>query len=125
MEKQIIIIKDWLIFDGDPKEILKNNEFYRVENETVCIIDYDKSKVRPYVKSILNRIWIFPEMKLLKWSMLMQVIIGVLLFLFVVIMSPSEKPLKESTKQIIDAISKISVKTQTNITTNSQKQYGN
>ena len=125
MEKQIIIIKDWLIFDGDPKEILKNNEFYRVENETVCIIDYEKSKVRPYVKSILNRIWIFPEMKLLKWSMLMQVIIGVLLFLFVVIMSPSEKPLKESTKQIIDAISKISVKTQTNITTNSQKQYGN
>lgn len=124
MEKQIIVIKDNMIFEGNTKEFEKNNEYYRIENDNICVIDYDKTKVRPFVKSILNRIWIFPEVRLLKWSMLMQVIIGVLLFLFVVIMSPSDKPLKESTKQIIDAISKINVQT-ANITTNKQKQYGN
>lgn len=76
----VFVIENGEIRTGDELEMEKKNEFYRIKSlvSNVFIIDYDKTKIRPFVKDILNRAGNFIEIKML-WQVL---IISIITFVF-------------------------------------------
>lgn len=76
----VFVIENGEIRTGDEAEMEKKNEFYRIKSlvSNVFIIDYDKTKIRPFVKDILNRAGNFIEIKML-WQVL---IISIITFVF-------------------------------------------
>lgn len=70
-EKHVfLVIKDGILVECDEFEANKDNHFYRVNgafwDTAYTIIDYDKTKIRPFVKDILNRQDMFIEVKMIK-----------------------------------------------------------
>lgn len=80
-----LIIENGVIREADEKELKKENQYYRIKWEIAgkdfTIIDYDKNKIRPFIKDYLNRQEMFIEIKLLR---IIQ-IITLLSFLFGII----------------------------------------
>ncbi len=84
----VYAVKDWMFEMVDKTELSKKNYFYRVYSKVagVAVIDYDKTNIVPIVKDILNRQNTFIEIKYLRWSiwlniviMLWLIIIGILI----------------------------------------------
>jgi hypothetical protein len=74
--KLLLKIQDGELKEATARELEKNNDFYRVEGEHWILFDYDKNKIRPYVKDLLNRMSDLIEIKWLKWLMTATIIFG-------------------------------------------------
>ena len=115
--KPIFVIKDWLVFRGDWTELDKKNNFYIIENPEIIVVDYDKSKLRPFVKSILNKLEIIPELKFLKIILGLTIVFFIFSIIWMKYFSINEEKLLE----------KINVSIETNIKkiTSNPWVYGN
>lgn len=95
--ENIYIIEGWKLrkaIEEDTKKI-EDSRYYKIECEDLIVYDYDKHNARPYIKDLLNRSWVFLEIKLLKviiWICLVFVVFFVLLF----VRLPSKAYLTES-----------------------------
>ena len=68
------------------------------KTESYCLIDYDAEKAQPIVKSILNDLDLFPELKILKQIRIFVVVLSILsIFLssFILIFKPSKEFITE------------------------------
>jgi hypothetical protein len=72
--KLLLKIQDGELKETTTRELEKNNEYYRIEGEHWILFDYDKNKIRPYVKDLLNRMSDLIEIKWLKWLMTATII---------------------------------------------------
>lgn len=71
--------------------------------EKFVLIDLDAGKAQPFVKSILNDLELFPELRMLKIIQIMiagSMIVTVLLFIFGMFRYPSDKDFEELSKKI-------------------------
>lgn len=136
-----IMIENGVIRSPDEKELKKENQFYRItgkvddSNYTYVIIDYDKTKIRPFVKDILNRQEMFIEIKLLYRVLLFIAVIFISTTIFF-ILSPGKafisSTLTGETQKIINACQNVSTVSKSTLPsdfqtapTPSKRQYGN
>lgn len=65
----IIIRENGEIRIGTAKDLDGKNEWYtlRSKHDGIVLLDYDQTKIRPYIKDILNRQNMFIEIKLLRF----------------------------------------------------------
>lgn len=78
--RTIIIRENGEIRYGTETDLKWKNDWYQIESKEMrlLLIDYDQTKIRPYIKDILNRQSTFLEIKLLKWIIFILVIIYML-----------------------------------------------
>lgn len=81
--KNILVIEDGILRIGKQEDLKKNDWQYRMEDATknYMLIDLDRGKAQPIVKSILNELDLFPEMRMLKLiqAMLLTVLVLILI----------------------------------------------
>jgi hypothetical protein len=135
------MIENGIIRSPDENELKKANQFYRItgkvdgSNYTYVIIDYDKTKIRPFVKDILNRQEMFIEIKLLYRVILFIGVIFLSTSIFF-ILSPGKAFISSSltteTQKIINACQTSSNLSKSSLTNDlqtfpiqSKRQYGN
>lgn len=136
-----LMIENGVLRSPDEKELKKENQFYRITGKvegssyTYVIIDYDKTKIRPFVKDILNRQEMFIEIKLLYRVLLFIGIIFLSITIFF-ILSPGKSFISSSltteTQKIINACQTSSNVSKTALPNDfqtapiqSKRQYGN
>lgn len=112
--ENIYIIEGWKLrkANDDDTNRIEDSRYYKVECDDLVVYDYDKHNARPYIKDLLNRSWVFIEIKLLKiliWICLVFVLFFVLLF----VRLPSKA-------YLTDAIANSTPKTTTSTTQESQ-----
>lgn len=65
----VFVIQNGELKSEGAAELRKGNYYYRVRStiDGVDVVDYDKNRVKPFVKDILNRAGEFMEIKMLWW----------------------------------------------------------
>ena len=87
MERKILIVEDWILFEWNEDNLKDEKWTYKVRDQEwkFLLVDKDKSKAQPMVKTILNEIDLFPELKMLKiiqWMLLLLIVIGTIWVLY-------------------------------------------
>jgi len=107
--KQIILImENWILRIGSEKELTKENWYYRKTDSSgvYTLIDYDNSSLQPLVKTVLNEVMDFPEIKLLKMVRFFQIVAILLMIIGVWLMfsRPDKEFVQWNTDKIIESI---------------------
>ncbi|HSW98195.1 MAG TPA: hypothetical protein VLF89_10300 [Candidatus Saccharimonadales bacterium] len=92
---------------GDREDLKKNDWQYRMEDATksYMLIDLDRGKAQPIVKSILNELDLFPEMRMLKLIQVMlltAIILIFMLFLIDILIKPTRGYMADMEKRLSD-----------------------
>ncbi len=106
--KNILVIEDGILRIGKQEDLKKNDWQYRMEDATknYMLIDLDRGKAQPIVKSILNELDLFPEMRMLKLiqAMLLTVLVLILiLFALDIFIKPTRWYMADMEKRMTDS----------------------
>ena len=95
----ILARQDGILRLASESEIKETWQYRMIDKtESYCLIDYDAEKAQPIVKSILNDLDLFPELKILKQIRIFVVVLSILsIFLssFILIFKPSKEFITE------------------------------
>ena len=107
--KMIVLARqDWILRLANESEIKEDWQYRLIDkSEEYCLIDYDAEKAQPIVKSILNDLNLFPELRILKQIRLIIIWLSTLstILLFSIIFFKPDKDF------IIDTIATINQNT--------------
>lgn len=108
--KLLLKIQDGELKEATAKELEKNNEYYKIEGEHWIIFDYDKNKIRPYVKDLLNRMSDLIEIKWLRAVFIATIFFGLvfcgLLFYWKAQLEGGNNKIFETITKLEESISK-------------------
>ena len=132
-----IVIENGVSRSISEKEKKMELQYFTISGEVdgikYKIVDFDKTKVRPLVKDILNRQWMFLEIIMLNrlfWTSILSILAIVIFFTLSPGKSYISTEIQKEGEKIINACQSVAnVQTQTQVKTNIiphvNKQYGN
>lgn len=106
-KKVILLREDGILKIWSEKDIKKTDWQYRIQDatENFMLIDIDHGKAQPLVKSILNELDLFPELRMLRKIQFSLYVVGLLLFitwLWGIVRSPTKLQVEEMGKTMAE-----------------------